>query len=46
VTSTITDLILNSIALHANLNDTFAIINAAFIAALYTVIGLEFGKFS
>ncbi|KAI9599490.1 armadillo-type protein [Syncephalis fuscata] len=42
-TDTVTDLVLNAIGLRSHLNDNFVVINAAFIASLYGVIGSEFG---
>ena len=44
VTSTITDLVINLISDRANLLDSFVILYATLLAALYKVKGLEFGK--
>jgi hypothetical protein len=46
VTSTITDLVINLISDRANLLDSFVILYATLLAALYKVKGLEFGKSS
>ncbi|KAF3479930.1 nuclear protein [Arthroderma uncinatum] len=43
VTSTLIDLLLGLIADRSTLNDTFIILHAAFIAAVYKVIGMDFG---
>ncbi|KAJ9099690.1 hypothetical protein QFC20_005622 [Naganishia adeliensis] len=43
VTSTITDLVINLISDRANLLDSFVILYATLLAALYKVKGLEFG---
>jgi len=43
VTSTITDLILTSVTDKATLFDTFLILHAGLVAALYRVIGIDFG---
>lgn len=44
VTSTITDLVINLISDRANLLDSFVILYATLLAALYKVKGLEFGE--
>ncbi|KAJ9102045.1 hypothetical protein QFC19_004973 [Naganishia cerealis] len=43
VTSTITELVINLVSDRANLLDSFVILYAALLAALYKVKGLEFG---
>ncbi|KAK2747937.1 suppressor of glycerol defect [Myotisia sp. PD_48] len=43
VTSTLIDLLLSLIGDRSVLNDTFIILHAAFIAAVYKVIGMDFG---
>ncbi|KAI8058192.1 armadillo-type protein [Syncephalis plumigaleata] len=43
VTDTMTDLILNAIGLRAHLTDNFVVVNAALVASLYGIIGIEFG---
>ena len=44
MTSTITDLVIHLISDRANLLDSFVILYATLLAALYKVKGLEFGK--
>ena len=43
VTSTLINFILGSVRNDTSLNDTFLILHAAFIAAIYTVVGVDFG---
>ncbi|EGD94428.1 nuclear protein [Trichophyton tonsurans CBS 112818] len=43
VTTTLIDLLLASVADRSTLNDTFVILHAAFISAVYKVIGMDFG---
>ncbi|KAK2858391.1 hypothetical protein FQN49_004777 [Arthroderma sp. PD_2] len=43
VTSTLIDLLLALMADRSTLNDTFIILHAAFISAVYKVIGMDFG---
>ncbi|KAM5465065.1 suppressor of glycerol defect [Microsporum audouinii] len=43
VTSTLIDLLLALIADRSTLNDTFIILHAAFISAVYKVVGMDFG---
>lgn len=43
VTSTMIDLLIGLLADRTRLNDTFLVLHAGFIAALYKVIGIEFG---
>lgn len=43
VTSTLLDLLLSLVSDRSVLNDTFIILHAAFIAAIYKVIGMDFG---
>ncbi|EFR02708.1 glycerol defect protein 1 suppressor [Nannizzia gypsea CBS 118893] len=43
VTSTLIDLLLALIADRSALNDTFIILHAAFISAVYKVVGMDFG---
>lgn len=45
VTSTITELIINSISQRSNLLDSFVITYATIVASLYRLVGVEFGKF-
>ncbi len=45
VTSTLTQLILDTITSRSNLIDTFVILHAALVAALHKVIGVEFAAF-
>jgi nucleolar MIF4G domain-containing protein 1 len=45
VTSTIVDLLLSLVTDRASLMDTFMILHGGFIAALYKVIGTDFGAF-
>ncbi|SPO30267.1 related to SGD1 - essential nuclear protein, required for biogenesis of the small ribosomal subunit [Ustilago trichophora] len=45
VTSTITQLILDTITSRSNLIDTFVILHAALVAALQKVVGVEFAAF-
>ncbi|KAI9811017.1 MAG: dihydrolipoamide dehydrogenase precursor [Phylliscum demangeonii] len=45
VTSTIVDLLLGVVADRATLPDTFLILHAALIAAIYKTIGVDFGAF-
>lgn len=43
VTSTLLDLLLSLVSDRSSLNDTFIILHAGFIAAIYKVIGMDFG---
>ncbi|WEW60171.1 suppressor of glycerol defect [Emydomyces testavorans] len=43
VTSMLIDLLFGLVCSGSNLNDTFVILHAAFVAAVYKVIGMEFG---
>lgn len=43
VATTLIDLLLASVADRSTLNDTFVILHAAFISAVYKVIGMDFG---
>ncbi|EFE37996.1 hypothetical protein TRV_07329 [Trichophyton verrucosum HKI 0517] len=43
VTTTLIDLLLALVADRSTLNDTFVILHAAFISAVYKVIGMDFG---
>lgn len=43
INSVITDVILESISLQGRLNEQFLIVHAAFAAALYRTVGVEFG---
>lgn len=45
VTSTVTQLILDTITSRSNLVDTFVILHAALVAALHKVVGVEFAAF-
>ncbi|SAM85036.1 related to SGD1-essential nuclear protein, required for biogenesis of the small ribosomal subunit [Ustilago bromivora] len=45
VTSTITQLILDTITSRSNLIDTFVILHAALVAALHKVVGVEFAAY-
>ncbi|KAJ9475294.1 Suppressor of glycerol defect protein 1 [Pseudozyma hubeiensis] len=45
VTSTITQLVLDTITSRSNLVDTFVILHAALVAALHKVVGVEFAAF-
>ncbi|GAC98338.1 hypothetical protein PHSY_005931 [Pseudozyma hubeiensis SY62] len=45
VTSTITQLILDTVTSRSNLVDTFVILHAALVAALHKVVGVEFAAF-
>ncbi|KAJ1018054.1 hypothetical protein NDA16_004923 [Ustilago loliicola] len=45
VTSTITQLILDTITARSNLIDTFVILHAALVAALHKVVGVEFAAY-
>ena len=45
VTSTLTELILDSIADDVALNETFLVLQAAFVTAMYRVIGIDFGAY-
>ncbi|KAA8900348.1 hypothetical protein TRICI_006220 [Trichomonascus ciferrii] len=43
INSVITDVILESISLQGRLNEQFLIVHAAFVAAMYRTVGVEFG---
>lgn len=45
VTSTITQLVLDTVTSRSNLVDTFVILHGAFVAALHKVVGVEFAAF-
>lgn len=45
VTSTLTSLLLTILAAPQSLLDTFVILHAGFVAALYRLIGLDFGAY-
>ncbi len=44
VTSAITTLIIDGIASHSMLLDSYVVLHAAFIASLHKIIGVEFGQ--
>ncbi len=43
VTTTITDLLIDSISLHSQLLDSFVILHATLVASLHKLIGVGFG---
>jgi hypothetical protein len=43
VSTTLTTLLIESIAAHANLLDSHVALHAAFVSALYRIVGIEFG---
>ena len=43
VTTTLTDLLLTVLCAHQSLLDTFVILHAGFVAAVYRLIGVDFG---
>ena len=45
VTSILTNILLNLLAAQHTLLDTFVILHAGFVAALYRVVGLDFGAY-
>ncbi|TFK70346.1 MIF4G-domain-containing protein [Pluteus cervinus] len=45
VTSTITDLIIDGVASHSSLLDSFVVLHAAFVASLHKLIGIEFAAY-
>jgi nucleolar MIF4G domain-containing protein 1 len=45
VTSTLTSLLLNILTAQQSLLDTFVILHAGFVAALYRLIGIDFGAY-
>lgn len=44
ITSTLTDLIIDGIASHSSLLDSFVVLHASLIASLYKIIGVELGS--
>lgn len=44
VTSTLSKLIVDGIASHSSLLDSYVVLHAAFVSSLHKIIGLEFGK--
>ena len=44
VTSILTKLIVDGIASHSSLLDSYVVLHAAFVSSLHKIIGLEFGK--
>jgi hypothetical protein len=44
VTSTLTTLVIDGIASHSSLLDSYVVLYAAFISSLHKIVGLEFGK--
>ncbi|CAK5269400.1 unnamed protein product [Mycena citricolor] len=45
VTSTLTTLIINSIASHSSLLDSFVVLYAAFVSSLHKIVGIEFAAY-
>jgi hypothetical protein len=46
VTSRLTTLIINGIASHSSLLDSYVVLYAAFVSSLHKIVGIEFGTVS
>lgn len=44
VTTTLTTLIIDGIASHSSLLDSYVVLYAAFVSSLHKIIGIEFGE--
>ena len=44
VTTTLTNLIIDGVASHSSLLDSYVVLHAAFVSSLHKIIGVEFGE--